>query len=114
MSAELQGMLELLGKDATLKLVEAYGGVRCLVPKRFPAEHELLELLGAAAFALLHQYYGGSIIAVPLAKRWRIRVYKERGLTTKEIARRTGYTERAVARIVNNNYAPPPQFELPL
>lgn len=100
--SDLNALLELLGEATTLKLVEAYGGTRRVVPKSLPIHHELRDLLGDAAFLKLHQYFGGSELSLPLAKRWRLEIYKRQGLKTKEIARRTGYTERAVARIINN------------
>ncbi len=100
--SDLGALLELLGEDATLRLVEAYGGTRRAVPKKMPEQHELKELLGEHAFAELHRYFGGSELKLPLAKRWRLEIYRKRGLRTKEIARLTGYTERAVARIIND------------
>ena len=103
--SELGSLIELLGEDATLKLVETYGGTRRGVPKYMPETHELRDLLGDAAFVLLFQYFGGSEISVPLAKRWRLELYAKRGLKTKEIARRAGYSERSVARILNGDGA---------
>jgi AraC-like DNA-binding protein len=99
--SELGSLIELLGEEVTLKLVEAYGGTRRGVPKFMPEKHELRDLLGDAGFALLFQYFGGTEIAVPLAKRWRLELYAKSGLKTKEIARRAGYSERSVARILN-------------
>ena len=93
---ELASMIELLGEDATLKLVEAYGGTRRGVPKYMPEAHELRDLLGDAAFALLFQYYGGSEITMPMARHWRIEIYLKRDMKPKEIARRAGCTEAAV------------------
>lgn len=101
--SELASLVELLGSDVTLKLVEAYGGTRRGVPKFMPAAHELRDLLGDAGFALLFQYFGGSEIAVPMARQWRFEVYKNRGLKTKEIARRIGLSERRVSQLLNGD-----------
>ncbi len=110
--SDLQALLELLGEETTLVLVEAYGGTRRAVPKSLPEKHELRDLLGNEAFELLHRYFGGSELKLPLAKRWRLEIYRQRGLKTKEIARRTGYTERAVARILNDDGANKQQMTL--
>lgn len=99
--SELASLIELLGEDVTLKLVEAYGGTRRGVPKTMLETHELRELVGDAGFALMFQYLSGVELNVPLAKRWRVEVYYKRGLKPKEIARRVGYTESAVYRILN-------------
>lgn len=104
--SDLGALLELVGEDATVKLLEAYGGTRPTVPKFFPAQHPMMDLLGEYDFKILHQYFGGCVLHLPLAKRWRLAIYRRRGLKTKEIARRTGYTERAVARIINETETP--------
>jgi AraC-like DNA-binding protein len=105
-------MIELLGEDATLKLVEAYGGTRRGVPKKMPKEHELLDLLGPSSFALLHQYFAGSEIAIPLARQWRVHVFERKGLTPKELALRAGMSERHVHRILREKRAMSGQMSL--
>lgn len=111
--SDITALIELIGEDATIKLIEAYGGTRPTVPKTFPAQHPMKELLGDFDFKNLHQYFGGCTLRLPLAKRWRLEIYRQRGMKTKEIARRTGYTERAVARIINEADAPRHQMALP-
>jgi hypothetical protein len=101
--SELSFLLETLGEDLTLKMVEAFGGTRCHVPEEKIETHRLREVLGDAGFALLRKHAAGDQIKVPLAKRWRLEVYAKRGLQTAEIARRVGYDERSVARIRNGN-----------
>lgn len=93
---ELTALLELLGEDSTLKLVQAYGGTRLSVPKTMPQTHALRDLLGDDGFALLFQYFGGSEIPVPIARRWRFDIYKKRGITRREIARHLGCSEKTV------------------
>lgn len=111
--SDLAALLELVGEDATIKLIEAYGGTRPTVPKYFPASHPMKDLLGDDDFKNLHQYFGGCVLHLPLAKRWRLEIYRQRGMKTKEIARRTGYTERAVARIINEADMPCHQIAFP-
>lgn len=61
--SELGSMIELLGDDATLALIEAYAGTRVSVPKVRPVAHPLLDLLGEAHFGLLFQYFGAAASA---------------------------------------------------
>lgn len=94
--SELQNLLELLGTEATLKIVEAYGGTRMAVRGNEAADCELRVLLGDAAYALLVQYFCGDVIDVPMARKWRFDIYAAMGMKRREIARKTGCTERAV------------------
>jgi hypothetical protein len=93
MSTVLSELLELLGEDATLTFVQAYAGTRRKIPKTMPKEHELIDLLGPEHFARLWEYFGGSEMAVPMARRWRFEVYTRRGMMPKEIAVKCGCTE---------------------
>jgi hypothetical protein len=110
--SDFHAVLELIGEDMTLKLVEAYGGTRCAVPKALPEKHELRDLLGDTAFEELHRFFGGYELKLPLAKRWRLDVYRKQGFRTRDLARKTGYTERAVSRIINNEAAASWQYKL--
>jgi hypothetical protein len=93
---ELEDLIELLGVEPTLKLIEAYGGTRVDVPKHMRKKHPLRTVLGDSGFALLFQYFGGARIIVPIARAWRINIYIGLGLTNAEIARRAGCTENTV------------------
>ena len=93
--SELGSLVELLGVEPTLKLIEAYGGTRVGVPKAMPKEHRLRDLLGDSGFALLFQYFGGDEIVVPMARSWRFDIYAEQGLKPREIALKCGCTEAA-------------------
>ena len=75
--SELPGLLELLGNDDTLRLVEAFGGTRIFVPIEVKEKHPLREALGLNLYKKLIRYYRGSHLLVPLAKPWRIGVYRQ-------------------------------------
>jgi hypothetical protein len=100
--SELASLLELLGQESTLKIVEAHGGTRVKVPKDSATPHHLRELLGDAGYAVLWQYFGGSELVVPMARKWRFEIYNAREMKPKEIARKTGSTEDAVYRHLRN------------
>jgi hypothetical protein len=108
---ESNALLELLGEDLTLKLMEAYGGRRVGVPKEMPEQHELRELLGDSGFALIFQYFGGSEIAVPMARRWRFEVYERRGLRPVQIAKLASCTEAAYYKYRSEKHTKTSQFK---
>lgn len=112
--SELRSLIELLGEEATLKIVEAYGGTRLSVPKVMPKEHRLRELLGDGSFALLYQYFGGSTIMIPIAREWRIDLYLKQKprLTRAEIARRAGCSENTVYAHQRGDKRAPGQLNL--
>jgi hypothetical protein len=109
--SELANMLDLLGEEVTLRLIEQHGGTRFYVPKEKLAEHALRDLLGDAGFEALWEYFGGCEIKMPLAKHWRMDVYAKRGLKTKAIAQKVALDERSVARFLNK--ADTKQLSLP-
>ena len=96
--SELSLLLETIGEDATVTLIEAFGGTRLDVPK-LPTRQQrsdLKKLLGEETFKRLHRHFGGTRIFVPLAKRWRFAVYDRKGLTKREMAQRLHCTEGTV------------------
>lgn len=98
--SELTSLLELLGTDATLALIEAHGGTRLSVPRSAGVTSELREQLGVSGFGRLVEYFGGSVLTIPLARAWRAPIYRARGMTHKEIARRCGVVESSVYKIL--------------
>lgn len=95
-SGELKSLVETLGQDGTLKLIEAFGGTRVIVPARRPAAHRLLDVLGQRDFDRLCAQYRGEVVNVPLARAWRISLYAAQNLSRSEIARRAGCSENMV------------------
>lgn len=67
----LQDFVDLVGLHATMRLVEAYGGVRLYVPKGELAEdHYLVRLIGREAAEKLQAMYGGEPhFDIPKAER---------------------------------------------
>ena len=102
MSASLENLIELLGEETTLKIVEAYPGLRLNVPVKMPKKHALLGVLEDDALADLIRYFGGVEFVVPIARNWRIGIYMRQtpSLTRAEIARRVGCSEDRVFAIL--------------
>ena len=96
--AEIAGLIEMLGLDGALKLIEDHGGTRVWVPKTFDSAGPFAEALGAAAAKALVARYGGGCYKPPLLKAWRIRLYRARGMNYREIARALRTTEKTVWR----------------
>ena len=95
--AELSGLVDVVGADGALALIETYGGTRFYVPKQKP-NADMVRLLGEVAATMLVQQIGGNTIKVPLAKRWRCLVYRSRGRTYRSIALGLNITEDVVHR----------------
>lgn len=93
---ELAGLVRLIGAEATLTLVELHGGTRLPVPKSANQGTRLSREIGLAAARALSAEYGGLMLRVPLAKRWRALVYRRAGQSYSAIARRLGASENSV------------------
>lgn len=99
----------LIGMAATLRLVEAYGGVRLYVPRQMHARHPLARLLGLDAAQRLAEMFGGEEHfdiprAVAIARQVRNRQLRsERNeKSQRELALQYGLTERQVRNILGD------------
>jgi hypothetical protein len=98
--AEIAWIADLVGAEATLRLIEEHGGTRLYVPKEPNQGTPLARLVGIAGANAMAARYGGDFIKVPLARNWRVRLYRGRGDTYTAIARRLGITESQVSKIL--------------
>lgn len=96
---EVMRLAEVIGEPAALALIEEFGGLRTYVPKH-PTER-IVAAIGAEAAAKLAAAWGGEYIPVPLARAWRVMVYRSRGQSYPAIARRVGLSEDGVWRILS-------------
>lgn len=104
---------EIVGIDATLRLVEAWGGVRLYVPRQMPEDHLLVSTLGREEAELLAEHYGGETIlisrclaAVRAVRNTRIQKDRENGVSIALLALRHSLTERQVYSILAANATP--------
>ncbi len=100
--AEIHWLTNIIGADAALSLIEAHGGTRVYVPKDINQNSAARLALPLPEARRLGEAYGGEHILVPLARAWRVRIYRAAGMTYPAIARRLGVTERAVGRILTD------------
>lgn len=94
--AELAYLADIIGPAATLRLIEEAGGTRIAIPKSVNQATRLARMLGLDAARALAEWRGGEDVKVPLARHWRVRIYRAEGGSYADIARRLGITERAV------------------
>lgn len=94
--AELRELTSLIGIPATFRLIELRGGTRVRVPKSVNQGRMLAREIGLTAARLLAERWGGDDLKVPLARHWRARVYRARGDSYSQIARRLGVSESTV------------------
>lgn len=94
---EAASLARLIGRAATLALVEAYGGTRVYVPHTINQAAPLARAIGLDAARRLAEQYGRIELSVPQAKAWRAVIYRRRdGLTHAAIARKLGASESTV------------------
>lgn len=100
-------IVEVVGIDAALRLVEAWGGLRLYVPQALPADHSLVGILGPALAANMAAHFGGEPLNIPRClhalrsmRNQRIRGARRAGATPAELARQHSLTERQVYNIL--------------
>ncbi|MDI4664694.1 helix-turn-helix domain-containing protein [Xanthobacter autotrophicus] len=98
---EVSRLARLIGPEPTLALVERWGGTRLYVPSPIPEGHEIWHVVGVDAARYLAERYGHGQMMVPVARRWRVLVYRARGMSYAQIARAVGGSERSVYRILS-------------
>jgi hypothetical protein len=98
--AELHWLSDAIGAVALLRLIELHGGCRIYVPREVNQGTKLAREIGLAPARALSALRGGEGFRVPLARVWRVSVYRTRGDSYGQIARRLGVTEKCVAELL--------------
>lgn len=100
-------IVEVVGVEAALRLVEAWGGIRLYVPQHMPEDHLLVSTLGRAEADQLADRYGGETVHIPrclhalrAVRNGRIRAERHDGASPALLALRYGLTERQVYAIL--------------
>lgn len=106
----LRELARVLGHADAIRLVVAHGGARISVPTKARSDHHLASLLGAEAFGKLVAEYAGETLSLPKGDAYfrevrhdHVRQCREQGMTTDEIAERTGYSRRHVINILGGH-----------
>ena len=111
----LEEIVEILGRENALKLIQRFGGTALYVPHNPDEHHPLTLILGVDGAARLASYYGGENLYLPLGRKWLreqqrqlIHRLKSQEMPTSKIAQTIGCTPRWV-RMVIKDYPPVPQ-----
>lgn len=112
--AELAWLVEEIGVEKSLALIELRAGTRLYVARYFDPKMDLAAQLGAEAARALVRRWGGGEIKVPSCKRWRAAVYDAYGLSYPAIALKLGCDAYTVYRYLNPSKVPASQLKLAL
>lgn len=111
-SPEVARLVQIMGVEAALAVVEQWGGTRLYVPKAPAGESELVKAVGDGPAKALAEAFGGEYLKVPLARRWRILAYHAMSLSYAQIARRAGCTEKHVGETLRGEGLTRAQLDL--
>lgn len=103
---EAEVMITLIGHEATMALVKAYGGRRLYIPSKALQKHKLAPLIGFENLETLSKHYQGERINIPKCDRALkyLRNQKIRGAygptSMSVLAQTYGLSESQITRIV--------------
>jgi hypothetical protein len=108
MKGEPNWLIECLGVDDTVRLIEISGGLPLSVPSGMrnsplALREHFNNCYGAVLAYKLVRYFGGSEIKVPLAAKWRTAFYADQGMSPREIARKLNCSYDTVLRRLRHN-----------
>jgi hypothetical protein len=89
-------LIGLCGEAPVFKLIEAAGGTRLYVPRNPVAGNRISCIVGLGAAKAIGARFGGLNMKLPLARAWRVRVYRGQGMSYAQIASAIGISESAV------------------
>lgn len=98
---EIARLWAQIGPEATLALVDGWGGRRIYLPKVLDPTNEVAHAIGMEAYERLQQWVHGEaadFYKVPVARSWRILVLRQQSLSYGAIAHRLGCSENTVWR----------------
>lgn len=94
--------IELIGAEATAKLIERFGGTRVYVPHSPTPDDILAQTVGVEPALKLARTFGGERVEVPNPppRRMRILAMRAAGQSVESIARACGCTRRRVFQVL--------------
>ncbi|MEM9118486.1 MAG: hypothetical protein AAGD09_11455 [Cyanobacteria bacterium P01_F01_bin.56] len=103
----LQEVEEVIGFAATLKFVEAFGGLEITIPKTITLDHALAEAIGLEEAIKLSWAFPSIVYKVPLARAMHIAArnrlikrLKANKVKTNDIAKQVGLGVRQVQSVL--------------
>lgn len=104
-------LVELIGEEATLRLLEARGGTRVYVSAVEGDAESLVGIIGLDAAQKMRAKYGATRVKLPVGRQWRVLCYKAQGMPRPKIALRVGCSETTVDDIIKR-YGRPASAQL--
>lgn len=89
-------LLDLLGKDGLLELLEHYAGTRLYLPKMDGETSSIIPHLSREVSVKLSKRYSPDYVRVPLMREFRALCLRKEGLSNARIASRLGITESGI------------------
>lgn len=117
-TAGAERLVEIIGPDATMKLIERFGGeMRTYVPQKPSVTHRWLAVLSREDFEEVCAEFGGKHISLPKhatvdLKKRRILELLERGASVRKVAKACNTSERYVYSVASGLGADPRQLHL--
>jgi len=109
---EIRRFADLLGHEGLLLFLERFAGQRIYVPRTTTEHSEISKEVGLDIARALSAEYGGQYLKVPVAREWRVLVYKSQGVSYRQMAKRLGCSEDAIWLILSKNQATQSQLSL--
>lgn len=103
----IEDVAKLVSQRAAMRLVETFPGTVLYIPKKVTENHELL-VIGAEDAQAISLEFGGNHITVPMSfispRKRRLLIYRlaSENMSRRQIALRTGCTERRVYQILSD------------
>lgn len=101
---EIARLWAQIGPEATLALVDGWGGRRIYLPKVLDPDNEVARAIGLEAYERLQQWVhaeAADYFKVPVARTWRILVLRQQSMSYGTIAHLVGCSENTVWRTLN-------------
>ncbi|MBN2684986.1 MAG: hypothetical protein JXR40_06880 [Pontiellaceae bacterium] len=109
LSPMLKELERVVGLEATLALVERWGGINLYIPQTAPEGHVLALAIGVEAAEKLARYFGGDHISMPKAEEYKrlkrdreIWQKRQQGACANTLALDYGLTQRHIWQILSS------------
>lgn len=100
-TAQVQPYFEVLGLEDTLKFLEAFGGTEVRYSLKPRQTSKLVGVVGYAKARALGSVSHRLQRRTPIAKEWRARVYRSKGLNIADIARKLSVSDVTVRKYLD-------------
>ncbi|MCX7069234.1 MAG: hypothetical protein NTW85_16300 [Methylococcales bacterium] len=114
LSNRTKELIQVVGYDAAIALVNHFGGRHLNIPKKLKHNHLLVSLIDFSVFEKLCKYYGGTVLEIDLCTRFfchqkqlLIMDSVKLGMTNAQLAKQFNTTERQIRRVKQSHRGKP-------